>query len=143
MQRMPSNELRLNVNAIDFIYDELDSNAVNFLVDNGYFSIQTSIYLEDDERLNEPFIELNEPSNVQCGGIEQVLFADNEITIEFSPTSMLVNRFTTVRLGIASGVSKETVDFFVNFLFLADRVTYSNSFDQSNVCPATAKRTLL
>lgn len=44
-------------NSIEFVYDELETNAISFIGGNiSYLTISTSVYLEDDEELDSVFL---------------------------------------------------------------------------------------
>jgi hypothetical protein len=138
-----SGELNLSVESIEFVYDQLDTNALNCKLSDGYFNIQTSVYLEEDEQLNEPFIELNDQSSAQCVGIERVVFSDADVVVQFAKGSWFLKSHGIVRLSIRGGVTRGIVGFFVNSLFLGEIVSYSDDFDRSKICPIVATRELL
>jgi hypothetical protein len=133
-------ELLLTPFAVELTYDELDTNAANFRLQDGYFSIQTSVYLEDDDLLNEPFLELNNQSQAQCGSIERVTFGDAHLVIKLEDSSPFLEKYRSIRLLLHDGISKELVDFFSNHLFLGDHVTYEDRFDKSKIVAPIAVR---
>jgi hypothetical protein len=137
------NELALTAERVELVYDQHDSNAANFVLGDGYFSIQTSVYLEADEQLNEPFIELNNQSQVQCGGLESITFFNDRVLLSFGASSPFLKRYRAVVVHPKEGVLRELVDFFNNHLFLGSLIRYSDDFDPKKVCVPTAKRELL
>lgn len=132
--------LTLHPQKIEFVYDQLDTNAINFQLQDGYLSIQTSVYLEEDEQLNEPYIEFNGQGNAQVGGVERVAFFRNKISIEFFESSPFLDTYSSVDIWPDGGVTRQMIDFFNNHLFLGSRTEYANDFDMSNVSPPVAKR---
>lgn len=46
-------------NSIEFVYDQLETNAISFIGGNiSYLTISTSVYLEEDEELDSIFLRL-------------------------------------------------------------------------------------
>lgn len=129
--------------SIEMVYDELDTNALNFQFNEGYLSIQTSVYLEEDEQLNEPYIEMNDQANAQCGGIKQVVFFPNKILIEFSEAPPFLDKHQTIEILLTEKVDKKIVDFVNNHLFLGELTSYSADFDKNNISPPVAVRECL
>lgn len=78
--------LILQTHSIDFHYDEIDANAVNFIVIDGYLSLQTCVYVDpsEDPPSTEPHIELNSQEQAQYGGIDSIVFHPEKLTIKFS-----------------------------------------------------------
>lgn len=133
-------ELEIHPVWVDFVYDELDTNAVTFKLTSGYLSIQTCVYLEDDERLNEPMVELNDQGNSQCGGLEQVVIFPREIWLEFRRDACFLNEYLRVSILFDELVEVRLVDFFVNYLFLGGIVVYGDDFDFSRKVIETRSR---
>jgi hypothetical protein len=123
--------LNISPKEIEFIYDELDTNAVNFQFDGGYFSIQTGVCLEseeDDDMANEPFFELNDQGNSQVGGQQEITFYENKIVIMFSDDNLFNGEFKTITIIFGKNITSEMVDFFNNYLFLGEYIRYDFSF---------------
>ena len=135
--------LTLTPQHVEFVYDELDTNAINFQLEGGYLSIQTGVYLEDDERLNEAFIEFNEQGNAQCGGIERVTFFRDKISINFPESAPYLGEYCSVDVWPDGGVTRQMVDFFNNHLFLGELTEYADDSDMTNASPPVAKRDYL
>lgn len=134
---------RFKADSVEYIYGSLDTNAINFRSTIGYFSIQTGAYLEEDDRLNEPFFELNSQEQSQSGGLAGVLFEDTKITLSFQAARPFLGEYATVQIELAGGVSRKLVDFFNNHLFLADCAEYGERFDRAKIVPGTGTRVLL
>lgn len=67
--------LILQIHSIDFHYDEIDTNAVHFIVTDGYLSLQTCVYFDpsEDPPSIEPHIEFNSEEQAQYGGIDSIV----------------------------------------------------------------------
>ena len=128
---------------VDFVYDELDTNAVTFKLEDGYLSIQTCVYLEDDERLNEPTVELNDQGSSQCGGLAQIVFSPREVELKFREGDYFLGEHPAILILLDEFVDVKLVDFFVNHLFLGDIVTYDGSFDPARKVIQTETRDYL
>ncbi|WP_174939027.1 hypothetical protein [Burkholderia lata] len=139
----PVVKLTIHPIEIDFVFDELDTNAITFKLEEGYFSIQTCVYLEDDERLNEPTIELNDQGSSQCGGLRQVYFASRSVELKFQEGYDFLDKYSAVLISFDEFVDVKLVDFFVNHLFLGDIVCYEDDFDSSKKVVQTEKRDYL
>jgi len=140
---MLSDTLVFKADDVEYVYDTLDTNAINFRSSSGYFSIQTGVYLEEDDRLNEPFLELNSQAQSQSGGLAGVLFQDACVTLSFQAARPFLRRYTTVQVDLPMAVPRQLVDFFNNHLFLADVVAYDSHFDSARMVPGTARRDFL
>ena len=132
--------LMLNPIRIESIYDELDTNAINFILDNGYFSIQAGVYLEEDEHLNEPIFEFNDQGDSQNGGVEKIVFGDRQILLVFQDNDLFLKKYKTVELMLSQKVDRKIVDFFANCLFLGNMLAYENGFDESSKVIQTKRR---
>ncbi|WP_423762418.1 hypothetical protein [Burkholderia sp. NLJ2] len=128
---------------VDFVYDELDANAVTFKLKDGYLSIQTCVYLEDDERLNEPTVELSDQGSSQCGGLAQIVFSPREVELKFQEGDYFLSQYSAISILLDEFVDVKLVDFFVNHLFLGDIVIYGDSFDPAEKVIQTEKRDYL
>lgn len=135
--------LAIKADDIEYVHDTFDTNAINFRASEGYFSIQTGVYLEEDERLNEPFFELNSQEQSQSGGLARVLFDDAVVTLDFQTSRPFLGKFAAVEIEVPTGVNRQLVDFFNNHLFLASYAEYDESFDKTKIVPGTASRDLL
>jgi hypothetical protein len=125
------------------IYDDLDTNAITFELDQGYFTIQTGVYLEEEEDLNEPSFELNDQGDSQNGGLEKIIFTKSEIIIQFKNSYFFLYKYETIKINLKEEISRKIVDFFANHLFLGDFIFYDEKFDQLNKVSQTAKRDYL
>ncbi|HEM7889321.1 MULTISPECIES: hypothetical protein [Burkholderia] len=128
---------------VDFVYDVLNTNAVTFKLKGGYLSIQTCVYLEDDERLNEPTIELNDQGSSQCGGLVQIVIFPREMQLEFHENARFLGKYSFVSILLDEFVDVRLVDFFVNHLFLGGIVMYGGDFDSSKKVIQIRKRDYL
>lgn len=136
--------IKLDVQKIEFIYDDLDTNAINFiLVDGGYFCIQTGVYLEADEVLNLPSFEYNDQGNSQFGGLKNVTFSNQSIRLTFSETEPFIKKYSDVDLHIKEEISRKIVDFFANHLFLGSALKYDADFEESKKVIQTVTREYL
>ncbi|KER72774.1 hypothetical protein HR51_09215 [Burkholderia cepacia] len=95
---------------VDFVYDELDTNAITFRLADGYFSIQTCVYLEDDERLNEPMVELSD-QGAQSGGLVRVLVCPREISLQFQESLCFLDECSSISIVFDELVDVTLVDF--------------------------------
>ncbi len=124
--------LELKVTKIQFIYDDGDTNAINFILDdNGYFSIQTCVYEEQDENFNQPFFEFKEQSNGQRGGLERIDFSTEKTLLTFKDNKLFMKRYKEVELLLNQPVDRKIVDFFANHLFVGDLIHYDGGFEIS------------
>jgi CRISPR/Cas system-associated protein endoribonuclease Cas2 len=121
-------KLKLQAEGVEFHYDENDTNAINFLVEGGYLSLQIGVYVDPCENppSTEPHIELDSQEKAQYGGIGLVVFYPDKLTINFS--KKFLKKYDQVEILVGSTVDKKIVDFFVNHLFMGDRVEYSGEF---------------
>ncbi|WP_175747181.1 hypothetical protein [Burkholderia pyrrocinia] len=128
---------------VDFVYDVLNTNAVTFKLKGGYLSIQTCVYLEDDERLNEPMIEMNDQESSQCGGLARIVIFSREIQLEFREGAHFLGEYSFISIFLDEFIDVRLVDFFVNHLFLGSIVMYGANFDPSNKVNQIRKRDYL
>lgn len=135
-------ELTIRPMEVEFVYDELDTNAITFRLADGYFSIQTCVYLEDDERLNEPMVELSD-QGAQSGGLVGVLVCPREISLQFQESLCFLDEWSSISIVFDELVDVTLVDFFVNHLFLGDILIYGDDFDASKKVIQTRKRDYL
>ncbi|SRR6266700_1994906 len=133
--------LELKATKIQFIYDDGDTNAINFtLDDNGYFSIQNGVYLEEDDDLNQPIFEYKDQGHSQSGGIEGIVFGKRIILLNFKNSDLFLEKYKTTELLLNQSVDRKTVDFFANHLFLGDYIQYDKNFEDSNKVAQTKYR---
>jgi len=138
--------LTLNVTKIQFIYDEGDTNAINFILDdNGYFSIQIGVYLEEGDHpsLNQPIFEFKDQGDSQSGGIEEIHFSEKKIILTFRDSDLFLKKYKTVELLLDQPLNRKMVDFFANHLFLGEIIRYDIGFKESNKVIQTEHRELL
>ncbi|HDR9508374.1 hypothetical protein C5615_19455 [Burkholderia cepacia] len=128
---------------VDFVYDVLNTNAVTFKLKGGYLSIQTCVYLEDDERLNEPMIEMNDQGSSQCGGLARIVIFSREIQLEFQESARFLGEYSFISIFLDEFVDVRLVDLFVNHLFLGGIVMYGADFDPSKKVNQIRKRDYL
>lgn len=137
-------KLSIRPDRIEYTINELDSNAISFpFGGNGYFSIQTSTYLEEDELLNEPFLELNEQSQSQAGGIAEILFSLDAVEIFFKTGEEFIDKYSSIEIKLKEAVDIKMVDFFANYLFLGDCLRYAAVFPAEKKVLQTTFRTFL
>ena len=137
-------ELAIEANKIEFIYDELDTNAINFQTDDGYFSIQTCVYLEEDDELNKPQFELNDQGNSQNDGLESIIFSEKLITLNFLEKEKFIKKYKAIKIKIPENIDRKVLtDFFANHLFLGEYMEYDNTFDKSKITAQTENRDYL
>jgi hypothetical protein len=125
------------------IFDDLDTNAITFELDQGYFTIQAGVYLEEEEDLNEPIFELNDQGDSQSGGLEKIIFKKSEINIQFKKSWFFLDKYEIIKINLKEEVSREIVDFFANHLFLGSFIFYDENFDQLKKVSQTATRDYL
>lgn len=134
--------LELTSNKVDLHYNELGANAINFYLDSGYFSIQTSSYLEpDDDPCHDPYFEFNKEENSQAGGFSQVIFSLNTITIVLDSERYFMNRYCAIHLRVH--VTDDIINFFNNFLFLGHIIRYDEAIKKSSRIQQTAQREIV
>lgn len=99
--------LKLLPERTELIFDKFDSNAVNFVLPDGYFSIQTSVYLEDDPLLNEPFFEWNHQGSSQCGGLAKIVLTNEVLRLCFDPQTKFLNIYSEIDITPPGGVGRD------------------------------------
>jgi hypothetical protein len=104
--------LDLTPQKIELVYDDVDTNAVNFHLPrpDSFFCIQACVYLEDDEKLNLPHFELNEQSNSHYRRIEAVTFFSEKIVLSFAHDSMFLKKYNSVTLHFGAAVERVRTD---------------------------------
>jgi hypothetical protein len=128
---------------IEISYDNLDTNAINFIKKNSYFSIQSCVYLDENEELNQPYFEFNNQESSQYGGISDIYFYGYKILINFEENHCFLEKYKTVEIVLENYVSRELVEFFNNYLFLGNFVHYDKDFAKSNIVAQTKERDYL
>ncbi|MBW2731848.1 MAG: hypothetical protein JRH20_05600 [Deltaproteobacteria bacterium] len=74
---------------------------MTFILDEGYFSISSCVYLEDDEKLNELYFELGDQGDSQYGGLERAVLHDDKIVLVFHGEDLFLERFQTIEVKVA------------------------------------------
>ena len=113
---------------IEYTYDHLDCNALNFVLENGYFSIHRSIIIdaEEDPIFALPYFMLASPDWGEEGNynaITQLHIAPHQLSFTFAHEITATQ--TQVHIHCAQSVNLKLVDFLVNDLFLGDVVVYA------------------
>ena len=113
---------------IEYTYDHLDCNALNFVLENGYFSIHRSIVIdaEEDPIFSLPYFMLASPDWGEEGtynAIIQLHIAPHQLSFTFAHEITAAQ--TQLHIHCAQPVNLKLVDFLVNDLFLGDVVVYA------------------
>ena len=113
---------------IKYSYNHLDCNALNFVLENGYFSIHRSIVIdaEEDPIFSLPYFMLASPDWGEEGtynAIIQLHIAPHHLSFTFAHE--IAGAQTQVHIHCAQSVNLKLVDFLVNDLFLGDVVVYA------------------
>ena len=113
---------------IKYSYNHLDCNALNFVLENGYFSIHRSIVIdaEEDPIFALPYFMLASPDWGEEGtynAIIQLHIAPHHLSFTFAHE--IAGAQTQVHIHCAQPVNLKLVDFLVNDLFLGDVVVYA------------------
>ena len=113
---------------IEYTYDHLDCNALNFVLENGYFSIHRSIVIdaEEDPIFALPYFMLASPDWGEEGNynaIIQLYIAPHHLSFTFAHE--IAGAQTQVHIHCTQPVNLKLVDFLVNDLFLGDVVVYA------------------
>ena len=113
---------------IEYTYDHLDCNALNFVLVNGYFSIHRSIVIdaEEDPIFALPYFMLASPDWGEEGtynAIIQLHIAPHHLSFTFAHE--IAGAQTQVHIHCTQPVNLKLVDFLVSDLFLADVVVYA------------------
>lgn len=117
-------------NSIEFVYDELETNAISFIVGNiSYLTISTSVYLEDDEESDSVFFEIDDQINSMYMSPEKVIFYNDKIEITFS--ELFIDKYKYINIHVE--VTKKITDFFYNHLFLKECISYNSDFKKENM----------
>ena len=76
------NKITLEILKTYLIYDDLDTNCINMILENGYFNIQTSVYVDNDDEYSEiPYFELYGQENSEYLEPYEIKFHPKEIHI--------------------------------------------------------------
>lgn len=114
---------------IEYVYDNLQTNAISFTWDNNYFTIATGEILEEDDDPDYIEFELNDQGNFRIGNLDKVVFYNDRLEIIF--TDLYLKKYE--KSVIHTEVNKKIVDFFINYLFLYKFIIYDDSFNTSNI----------
>ena len=114
---------------IEYTYDHLDCNALNFVLENGYFSIHRSIVIdaEDDPIFALPYFMLSSPEWDDGGNynaITELHISPHQLNFTFA--NAIAAEQTQVHIHCTQPVDLKLVDFLVNDLFLGDVVVYAD-----------------
>ena len=124
-------KISLTPSNIEYIYDVYHSNAINFTNDSQYLSIQRSIVADEDD--DPIFKKCNFATNDgKLAGyldIEKVIFKRRSLIILL--TSIIANGVGEIEVCLSNEIDKQTIDFFVNYLFLGDVAEYEPELDAS------------
>lgn len=129
-------ELSLSVDKVEFIYDQMDTNAINFIHNNEYLSIQTAVYLEEKESLNKPYVEMNSQDQSGYVDIKTVSVYNDKIRFVFEKP--FLGKYTMIE--VVTSVKREVVDFVCNYLYLGKWISYDEKFDKANIVLQTRER---
>jgi hypothetical protein len=115
---------------VDYHFAELDANAVNFCLPepHKYFSIASGIFLEGDEKLDQPEFEIGD-QQMHRGGLRAVVFSPGVVELGFDKSKPFLKRYRVVRLLVGDALDRRMVDFFVDYLFFGRIVDYTDDFD--------------
>ena len=113
---------------IEYTYDHLDCNALNFVLENGYFSIHRSIVIdaEEDPIFSLPYFMLASPDWGEEGtynAITELHISPHQLNFTFA--NAIATELTQVQIHCTQPVDLQLVDFLVNDLFLGDVVVYA------------------
>ena len=114
---------------IEYSYDHLDCNALNFVLKNGYFSIHRSIVIDAEEDLifALPYFMLSSPEWGEEGtynAITQLHIAPHQLSFTFAHE--IAAEQTKVHIHYTQPVDLKLVDFLVNYLYLGNVVIYTD-----------------
>ena len=113
---------------IKYSYNHLDCNALNFVLENGYFSIHRSIVIDAEENpiFALPYFMLASPDWGDEGNynaITELHISPHQLSFTF--TNAIAAEQTQVHIHNTQPVDLQLVDFLVNDLFLGDVVAYA------------------
>ena len=113
---------------IEYTYDHLDCNALNFVLENGYFSIHRSIVIdaEDDPIFALPYFMLSSPewgNEGNYNAITELYIGPHQLNFTFAQA--IAAELTQVQIHCTQPVDLKLVDFLVNDLFLGDVMVYT------------------
>ena len=113
---------------VEYSYDHLDCNSLNFVLEDGYFSIHRSIVIdaEEDPIFALPYFMLSSPDWGEEGtynAITQLHIAPHQLSFTFAHEITATQ--TQVQIHSTQPVDLKLVSFLVNDLFLGDVVAYA------------------
>jgi hypothetical protein len=102
---------------VDYHFAELDANAINFYLPEPYkyFSIASGIFLEGDEKPDQPEFEIGD-QQMHRGGLRAVVFSPGVVELGFDKSKPFLKRYRVVRLLVGEALDRRMVDFFI-YLF--------------------------
>ena len=99
--------LYFDVNHIEYHYEELDTNCINFISGYKVIFLSSSIYIEDQEILNKVYIESEGQENGLYGAIVKVVIRRNAIGITFNSAKKLMGKYEYVELRLGKDVNEK------------------------------------
>ena len=113
---------------IEYSYDHLNCNALNFVLEKGYFSIHRSIVIdaEEDPIFTLPYFLLASPDWGDEGNynaITELHISPHQLNFTFA--NAIAAEQTQVHIHNTQPIDFQLMDFLVNDLFLGDVVAYA------------------
>ena len=137
---------KIILNAIDYeiIYDELDTNCFNIIFEDGYFNIQSSVYIDPDFEYSEiTYFELSRQENGRYLDPNKIIFQPKKIIIIFDKNEKFLNTIQEIHIIFPNEIKKELVEFFNNYLFLGKFIQYSSDFDKHKIVQQNLEREVI
>lgn len=107
--------LEVYPSSIEFVYDQLETNAISFIGGNiNYLTISTSVYLEDDEELDSVFFEIDDQINSMYKYPEKVIFYNDKIEITFS--DLFIDKYKYINIYVEV-TKKLQISFIIIFFY--------------------------
>ena len=121
--------LTLTAQRIDYHHAELDCNALNFVLSEGYFSLQRSLFIdaEDDPIFALPYFMLASPELGEDGNYNTI----NEVKVfmdrlQFAFAQPILAEQYDICVILPTPLDVTLLEFLVNHLFLGEAVTYGD-----------------
>jgi len=109
--------LDLSPQKVEFYYDDRDSNAVCFVLENGYFSISVCLYMErDQDVMNLQHFELNDQGCGEYKEVESVCFSPYSIVISFIDTYL--KKYTNVYINLDHVNLEMLISFAITYFLV-------------------------